>query len=67
MQREPRILNCIILNPPSTPEEREAFEKRAAKALALAIYRSLGPDDTKRIIMCLEAQQKERMALIGGN
>ena len=56
--RKSKIKSCVILNPPQTLEEQEALERRAAKALAQALYRALSPGELDALIRHLEAQIK---------
>lgn len=56
--RKSKIKSCVILNPPQTPEEQEALERRAAKALAQALYRALSPGEYEHLIKSLEAEIK---------
>lgn len=53
MPRKERDIKVTILNPPKTPEEQKAFQKRSAKALALALYRSLTPELFDALIIAL--------------
>ncbi len=55
--RNSTIKRCIILNSPQTPDEQAAFEHRAAKALAEALYRSLSPEGYD----CMIQQLKENV------
>ncbi len=54
-KKKSKIKSCIILNPPATPKEQKAFQQRSAKALALALYRSLSPEQFDALIRALEA------------
>jgi len=56
--RKSKIKSCVILNPPQTPEEWEALARRAAKALAQALYRALSPEELDALIRHLEAEIK---------
>ena len=56
--RKSKIKSCVILNPPQTPEEQEALERRAAKALAQALYRALSSGELDILIRHLEAEIK---------
>lgn len=56
--RKSKIKSCIILNPPQTPEEQQVLERRAAKALAQALYRALSPEELDILIRHLEAEIK---------
>ena len=55
-----KIKRCIILNPPQTPEEQESFNRRYARALAQALYRSLSPEEYDQLIQQLKQRQRER-------
>jgi hypothetical protein len=58
MSRKSKIKSCIILNPPATPEEQEEYDKRVAKALALGLYRTLGP---ARVDAILKQVKEEKL------
>ena len=42
-----KIKSCRIINPPAEPKRQEQI---VAKALALALYRSLGPKQMEQLI-----------------
>lgn len=52
-KREPRIKSCIVLNPPSTPEEQAAYDKKFAETLAIGLYRSLSQQEFEALITAL--------------
>jgi len=57
MARKSKIKNCIVVNPPTTPQEQEEYDRQIARALAECLYRALGP---KKIDILLEQYKKER-------
>jgi hypothetical protein len=56
--RKSKIKSCIILNPPRTLDEQEELERRAAKALAQALYLALSPEELDALIRHLETEIK---------
>lgn len=46
-------ITCEIINLPETEEGMKAFHERSSRALALAIYRSLSPEELDRFIAAL--------------
>lgn len=49
-----KIKSCTILNPPVDPKQQEQI---VAKALALALYRSLGAEQVEQLIKELGGRQ----------
>ena len=56
MARKSKIKKCVILNPPTTPEEQQNLERRVAKAIARALYKSLSHDEYKCVVNHLRHQ-----------
>lgn len=54
-----KIKSCSIINLPTTSEEKEILEKKIAKALALALYRSLDEKQFNTFLVDLENDKKE--------
>jgi hypothetical protein len=54
MARKRKIKSCVILNPPATPEKKEALSQRSAKALAQALHRALSPGEYECLIKSLK-------------
>lgn len=48
--RKSKIKSCVVINPPSTPEEQQEYDLRLAKALAEGLYRTLGPERVERLL-----------------
>ncbi len=61
MPKKPRsmIKRCIILNPPQTSEEVEAFDRRFAKVLAQVLYRSLSSEEYDQVIQQMKQGQRQ--------
>lgn len=57
MARKSKIKNCIVVNPPTTAQEQDEYDRKIARALAESLYRALGP---KKIDILLEQYKKER-------
>lgn len=66
MAKPSKIKSCVILNPPTTPQEQEEYDKRFSKALARGLYRSLSPAEIDYLINCLrkEVQESKRKEAI---
>lgn len=58
-KRKPRLLNCEIINAPFDEEQQKEYDKRVCKALATALYRSLGPEDLDLLIENLRQAQRK--------
>jgi hypothetical protein len=58
--RKSKIKSCVVLNPPATPEEQAAFDRRVAKALALGLYRTLGPERVDAILRQVEGKEDKK-------
>lgn len=58
--RKTKIKSCVILNPPQTPEEQAEFDRRVAKALALGLYRSLGPEKVDVLLKKARDMEEEK-------
>lgn len=53
-RREPRLLKCTVLNPPSTLEEQETYDNLVFETLATALCRCLEPEQIDQLIEQLE-------------
>jgi hypothetical protein len=41
-----KVEKCVVINPPVTAEEQEAFDRKVARALAVALFRSFEREKT---------------------
>ncbi len=59
--KKSKIKSCIIVNLPATPEEQEDFNRKAARALAQALFRALNPGDYESLIKGLKQGMREEV------
>lgn len=52
--RVPKLLDCIVLNPPETSEEQDEYDDLIYETLATALCRCLEPEEINQIIKQLE-------------
>lgn len=55
-----KVKSVVVLNPPTTPEEQKALDQKISKALALGLYRSLGPEKVDILLEAYRQAQKEK-------
>lgn len=54
-----KVKSCVILNPPSTPEEQKIFDMTLTKTLAKDLYRSLGREGVDKLLEIHEKREEE--------